>query len=241
MAQRNRETLKSCFKQGSKPNEKDFENLIDSMMNILDDGISKTTGNGLDLSPDPESDTVLSVSREQSDHEPLWKIAINEDNELEIRRCGGDEEFRAWLLKRDGTVVVGNEETLTLQHGAIRAKHREGTLYEGCIDADGKWHNITGELAGIQALEITAYAGNTGDKKQSVLIAAATCCSGRHANITQTMSHSRRFTHKIRLRWQTNKKAGTARLQAKTVWRYGNDRQIRYNITGLIRHDRTES
>jgi len=238
MAQRNRETLKSSFKQGSKPNERDFENLIDSMMNILDDGISKTNDSGLELSPVSESDTVLSVSRKQDDPTPLWKVAISQENSLEIRHCDGEAEFPALLLSADGTIALGNDDRVMLQHGAIRAKFREGMLYEGSVAADGKWRDITGELAGIQALEVAAFAGNTGDKKQAVLIAVATCCSGRHAEITQTRSYSRYFVHKIRLRWKKTKKADKAKLQVKTVWKYGNDKQIHYHITGLIRHER---
>ncbi len=234
MSLRNRELLKNSFKQGSKPGEKDFENLIDSMMNILDDGISKTNEAGLELSPNDANDTVLSISQKQELHNPLWKIALNkENNNLEIRYCENRSESPVLLLKVDGTVVWGNEDEVSLRHGTIRAKFRQGSLYNGTVPADGKWHDITGELTGMQAFEITAFAGNEDDRKQAVLIAVATCCSGRHARMVQTTSYSRCFTHKIRLRWRTSKKAGKATLQAKTMRKYNNDKQIQYNITGL--------
>ncbi len=242
MAQRNRETLKSSFKQGSKPSERDFENLIDSMMNILDDGISKTNDSGLELSPNTETDTVLSVSNGQEQHTPLWKIALNRDNDsLEIRHCGSRAEFPAMQLRTDGSIVLGSDDGVALRHGAIRAKYREGALHAGSVAADGKWHDITGELPGILALEVAALAGNAGDRKQCVLVAVATCCSGRRPRIRQTRSHSGWFTRKIRLRWRRNKKAGTARLQAKTVWKYGSEGQIRYHITGLFEELRVEN
>ena len=40
MASKNRETLKNYFKKGGFATEKEFSDLIDSSMNLIDDGIS---------------------------------------------------------------------------------------------------------------------------------------------------------------------------------------------------------
>jgi hypothetical protein len=241
MAQRNRETLKQAFKQGSKPHEKDFENLIDSMMNILDDGISKTEQRGLNLSPGTENGTVLSISQAANHLSPLWRIAISQNGDLEIRHCRDTSESPTLTLKNDGSLALGNENKITLLHGVVHSKFREGTLYKGNVPADGKWHDITDELADIQALEVVAFAGRPGDRKQSVVVAVATSCSGRHTEIGYTMSYSGYFIHKTRLRWKKIRKTDKAKLQAKTVWKYGSDKQIHYNITGLVNYDHTET
>ena len=46
----NRDSLKSVFTNGSRPNENNFGSLIDSMVNKVDDGISKNLKDGLILS-----------------------------------------------------------------------------------------------------------------------------------------------------------------------------------------------
>ena len=51
MASKNRETLKNYFKKGGFATEKEFSDLIDSSMNLIDDGISMTPRQGLKLNP----------------------------------------------------------------------------------------------------------------------------------------------------------------------------------------------
>lgn len=43
----NREALKEYFKSGKRPKENHFKNLINSTMNNIDDGISKSVKNSL--------------------------------------------------------------------------------------------------------------------------------------------------------------------------------------------------
>jgi len=51
MPRTNRNTLKEYFKRGSMPNQKHFYELIDSMVNISDDGIDKNPDDGLRFLP----------------------------------------------------------------------------------------------------------------------------------------------------------------------------------------------
>ena len=55
MPRTNRNTLKEYFKRGSMPNQKHFYELIDSMVNISDDGIDKNPDDGLRLAPSKEN------------------------------------------------------------------------------------------------------------------------------------------------------------------------------------------
>lgn len=43
MAKTNRRTLKEYFSPGKKPDSSQFADLIDSMLNIVDDGLVKTS------------------------------------------------------------------------------------------------------------------------------------------------------------------------------------------------------
>jgi hypothetical protein len=65
MSLQNRETLKSYFKKGQLPSEGNFNDLIDSLINKIDDGMSKTVDEGLMLSPIGESKKLLSLYRQK--------------------------------------------------------------------------------------------------------------------------------------------------------------------------------
>ena len=60
MALINRQTLKNYFKKGGFATEKHFNDLIDSSINSVDDGISKTSDHGLKLSPLKKDSKLLS-------------------------------------------------------------------------------------------------------------------------------------------------------------------------------------
>jgi len=239
MAQSNRQALKRLFKKGSIPKEKDFADLIDSTLNIVDDGIDKSSDKGLILFPKHETDndgeTVLSVAKAHNDPTPQWKIAITQNDDLEIRRCADGTDTPVLLLKSNGAIVLGNDNHCELLNGAFRSKSREGTLFRGCVAADGEWHDITGELSGMQVLEAVVYTEETGSNKQSVLYAIATCCAGKHGKISLTRSYSRFFSRKIRIRWKKVKSRKTIKLQVKSAWKSVSYRQIRYHITGLVK------
>ena len=51
MATKNRETLKNYFKKGGFATEKQFIDLIESSMNVIDDGISMQPKTGLKINP----------------------------------------------------------------------------------------------------------------------------------------------------------------------------------------------
>ena len=79
MPRTNRNTLKEYFKRGSMPNQKHFYELIDSMVNISDDGIDKNPDDGLRLAPSKENSPVISLFTNIQDNipEPGMDIRIN--------------------------------------------------------------------------------------------------------------------------------------------------------------------
>jgi hypothetical protein len=236
MPQRNRQTLKESFRQGKKPGEQDFENLIDSTLNILDDGFSKMPETGMGLAPLLDKGTVISVFKELADSKPQWEIAINQERNLEIRRCesDGNKFIPVLVLKPDGSIELGEESRKTILKSSLQILVREGNLYRGSVPADGYWHDITEDLDSYQALEIVAYTGIRHSGKHAILVATATVCFGAHPKIRKTSSYYGSYGHKICLRWEKSKYDFKAKLQIKTVFKYDDETKIQYHITGLI-------
>ena len=58
MGIKNRETLKNYFKKGGFATEKQFIDLIESSMNVIDDGITIKPKTGLKINPLGESSNV---------------------------------------------------------------------------------------------------------------------------------------------------------------------------------------
>lgn len=236
MSRKNRQTLKESFKQGRKPTEQDFENLIDSTMNILDDGFSKSPESGVGLAPLLEKGTVMSIFQEASDQKPKWEIAIDQKNgNLEIRRFEDIESVPLLSLCPDGSIKLGEENKQSEFNCGIQMPVREGSLYQGAVPANGVWHDITGALEGVQALEVVAVAGKRYTGKHAVLVATATICFGAKGKIAKTSSYYGVYGYKISIRWKKNKsgKNKTGVLQLKTLFKYGEDIYIHYHITSL--------
>lgn len=232
MARRNRQTLKEIFRKGKKPDEQDFGHLIDSTLNILDDGFSKNPETGMGLAPLLEKGTVLSVFKEMSDAKPQWEFAINQENSLEIRRFEETGSVPLLTLKTDGSVGITEKGKEAVFGGTVRMEAREGSLYRGKAPADGYWHDITDELDGCRVLEITAVVGKKHSGKHAVLTATATACFGHHSKIRKTDSYFGLYGNKIRIRWKKTKGGYSAKLQLKTIFKY-DDTDIHYHITSL--------
>ncbi len=161
MPKRNRQSLKASFKQGCRPSELDFENLIDSTLNLIDDGLRKEPDAGLVLAPEPGKRAVLSVCRDAGDERALWELSLDrETGTLSVGR--GARQLVT--LNMDGTVTLGHEEGAVVVDGTLHTSSRRGVFAQGDVEADGRWHDITDELEGCWALEVVAGCGrkNTG-------------------------------------------------------------------------------
>lgn len=63
MAKTNRKTLKEYFGKGKKPDHTQFVDLIDSMLNVVDDGFNKSAERGMLLSPLNDDGAVMEIRR----------------------------------------------------------------------------------------------------------------------------------------------------------------------------------
>ncbi len=228
MPKRNRQSLKASFRQGNRPSELDFENLIDSTMNLLEDGLRKEPHAGLMLAPEPGKSAVLSVCRQSSDEQALWQVSLDQDTGcLSVGLRGRPLA----VMNIDGTVTLGEYGGAVVMKGTLQAASRRGAFAQGEVPANGRWQDITEELEGCWALEVVAGCGRKNTGKHSLIVADAVHCFGARPKIRKISSHYGIRGHRIRLRWV--KRGYACVLQVRTSFNYGSDIRIRYHIARL--------
>ncbi|MEO1049703.1 MAG: hypothetical protein AAFX87_03735 [Bacteroidota bacterium] len=179
MSKHNRRTLKNLFRFGSRPSEESFEKLIDSSLNLIDDGFSKTFDDGMQISPGSESknDRLLSFYKDISDPKPEWYVGLHKEKggEKYGLSIGRKDEKKGKLhLSADGDVGVGTEDPKAKLHvngnlyvskklkvnDFMIMKGRTGAFgHTHSVPANGEWHSIIEGLMDCQAFEVVARAG----------------------------------------------------------------------------------
>lgn len=170
MSRRSRETLKAFFREGARPSEEHFADLIDSTLNINDEGFRKTPADGLRVQSLGDSHALMSFYTPKSDADRAeWSIGLGEDyKRLSMHRPGlvGAPLLTLDPLGRVGIRTASPEAELDVR-GTLRADGRRGREArdreeEGKVDrlvADGEFHALTGDLHGCQAFEVVAGVG----------------------------------------------------------------------------------
>ncbi len=236
MAKRNRITLKKFFVRGKMPTEEHFADLIDSTLNIVDEGFDKLSDKGLSLAPLDEDGHIASISRKIEDKEAKWSVTLEKSNEnLAFSQF---EEKKVFVLSQDEKVGIGTDAPEHQLHTTKTAGlyGRAGTYASGEVLADSKWHNITETLTGCYAFEVIAGCGKIQHGKYALLVATAIQCFGAHPRIRRTQSWYGSWFNKIRIRWR--KESEGMVLQIRTRYNYGPDHYISYNISLLWENNR---
>jgi len=249
MPKRNRDTLKNFFRKGALPSEDHFHDLVDSMLNMVDEGFSKSPANGLEISALGEHDTLMSFYRGSEPERPTWLLGHDrgKDRSSLLFTSPADSENKApaMTLSPEGRVGVNTETpefTLDVA-GIVRAEGRIGVNPDNrtSVPADGKWHDITGLLDGCQAFEVMAGVGKKKTGRYALMhaIALNTFNPGGFffnflnlkKRITYHQAYYRSLGDKLKLRWfGTNREYS---LQIKSNSDYGDEIRIRYHLTKL--------
>ena len=170
MSRKSRETLKSYFREGARPSEDDFADLIDSALNINDEGFRKTPPDGLRVTSLGDSHALMSFYTPKSEADRAeWSIGLGDDfKRLQMQRPGaaGGPLLTLDPLGRVGVGVATPRDELDVR-GIIladgrRGRHAQDRVIEGKADrliADGELHALTGDLHGLQAFEVVAGVG----------------------------------------------------------------------------------
>ena len=104
-------------------------------------------------------------------------------------------------------------------NGMVGMSGRVGTFQSGEIPADGRWHTIVKDLAGVQGFEILAYAGGRSGRGKYAISQAIALATYGQGSIRHVKASYGFFWRKISFRW-----VGTEndyRLEAKTAGNYG--------------------
>ncbi|WP_394749655.1 hypothetical protein [Spongiimicrobium salis] len=233
-----RNSLKAFFSAGARPKESNFASLIDSMVNKIDDGISKTPEDGLILSPQgKESDHLISFYDNIEDELAEWSIALNQsgDKGLSILTPTAKENSTtAMYFQKSGAIGIGTETPRTQLevNGTLGMNARIGTYKLGSVRADGNWHTIADELNGCVAFEVLAQVGKKNTGKYALLHAHALSTFGRsHHRIRRTQAHYGWFWNKIAIRFSG--KIKNFKLEVKTRSDYGVGHHINFYMTKL--------
>lgn len=231
MAKRNRITLKNFFKKGQRPKQEDFADLIDSMVNIVDEGFTKSIKDGMEISPVNDSDKLISFFQNIENKSPIWSISIDKENDnLAINNSKGHPIL---LLAEDGKVGVNtkNPQTELDVNGVISYKGRQGNYIQNKIPADGKWHKIISELDGCHAFEIVAGVGKQKFGKYALLHATVLSCFNSKNEIFSNQAYFQYKCNCIKLKWEGKQHSYDLMMKSKSD--YGSNIYINYSISQL--------
>lgn len=239
----NRKDLKDRFSEGRMPCEEDFCGLIDSVVNLIDDGFQKTTEDGLKISQLKDTGTLLSFYENATEGRPLWQMKIRYNNEkenstnLQFEAPAFKDNPNVLTLSSSGKVGVGvrqpqNELDV---NGVVACKGRVGWENEKLkVPADGEWHNITEQLTGCEAFEVIAGVGDQdGEGRFALTHAVAMNVFGCKPTIEKSRSYCGGRRSRIDVRWAKDTELHTFRLQLRTHCPYSEGVFVRYKLTKL--------
>jgi len=243
MALLNRQSLINYFKKGTLPTEKHFADLIESTVNIVDDGISREGENGFRVTPVGRSNRLISFYKNFKQIKPEWSINIQKEGsgDLTIQQ---EDSPPALVLKSGGNIGIGLEDPQSKLDvdGYIKSKGRIGSYLNGQVAGDGKWHNVLENLSEPVAFELVFRvdgAKGSGRYALAHVIALNTYGGkGGRGKINTTRSHYGSFFNRLRFRWTG--KLYNYSLQVKTARHYGLDPKtgeafpIRFSVSDIL-------
>lgn len=247
MTKKDRTTLKAFFRDGALPTAEHFRDLIDSGVNQIEDGYSKTPTDGLRLTSVGGSLRVLSLYESLSAQHPSWVIDHGDTASLHFRR-GVGQTAPGISFSPDGRLGVrvdAPEWALDID-GVQRVRGRIGFASDEIphVPADGRWHDVTTEMTGCQAFEVMAGVGGEPNKGRYSMLHAVAMNAYHPRNWILNWMFRRRsikaqtamygsYADRIRLRWVATSNRHHFKLQMRTNANFGKDKVIRYYLTRL--------
>jgi len=181
MTSRHRETLKNFFADGRMPTSDHFKDLIDSTLNMTDEGFRKSAENGLEISTPVGFDALLSFSRDQNPQSVVWSASYGARDQLQFN-------FGSTAATRDSPPALtldGSNQRIGINtpepkhtldvNGVIGAQGRIGRYplaRDATLPANGQWQFLTDELHGCQGFEVVAGVGGRRGRGRYALIHA---------------------------------------------------------------------
>lgn len=253
MTSRNRETLRHFFDEGRLPTKDHFGDLIDSMLNMSDEGFRKSPENGVEVSTPVGHDALISFYREQSARTALWSVSYGGDRDQLVFHHGSVAAARHLppvlaldAQERVGIGTAAPRHTLDVA-GVVASQGRIGSWRaadDTPLPADGEWHDLTGTLRGCQAFEVMAGAGHPGGGRFALMHATAMNAFNPTAGWFDFLLRKKRIRaqhawygrrcDKLELRWDgSSGRDASYRLQIRSKCDYGAGVCIRAHLTRL--------
>ena len=254
MPKRNRKTLRNYFAQGALPAETHFSDLVDSTLNMVDDGFSRTPDNGVEITLLGQK-RLMSFFGNAQVETPDWAITSNAGTR-DLNFVGLDTN------RKDSDTTRGENEVLTLTKegmvgiqvpapkypldvdGAIRMAGRTGSpgpSEKGCScqkdhtlampPADGQWHDITGDLGGCQAFEVIAGVGLPNQYKGRYALLHALALNA--FNPTGRFFNFWKFKNRIRVQSEAWYRSRGDRLKLRWLTRDETNHKYRLQIRAI--------
>lgn len=229
MGSRRRSELKNYFIKGRIPKEEDFQDLIDSSFNIIDDGLDVNDSEGLIIYT-KENDVALSIKTPNEESEAFWRINIVEESDQQVLKFRHSmNETSVLSLSSSGAVGIGVEDPLhSLDVNGMVGAHGRINYYRfGEVPADGQWHSIVENLESYSAFEVIANCGEKGSHAMTHAIALCTFGKSK-GGINQTQNFFGRSRNRIELRWDGD--YFKFNLQIRTMRPYARETNIKYHV-----------
>ena len=224
MALINRQTLKNYFQKGGFATEKHFVDLIDSSLNMIDDGISINQKHGFKLNPMGYSNRLMSYFKKATQKEPDFSVNLNQDN---IEGLSINDREGAPLLKFDQNKRIGvhtNEPRFDFDvKGVLGVDSKSGSYVVGEGEGDGNWQTVMANLDGINGFEVVAFIkGKLGSGRYAMAHAIALSTFGGRSSrnkIKNTHAYYGSFLNRLSFRWVGE--MHNYELQVRTRRHYG--------------------
>ncbi len=250
MPLRERLVLKSFFASGKRPSEGDFEDLIDSCINRIDDGFSKSADQAFQLTPAGNGSLLTFFKNTQAikSQIPSWSLTLNtEANGLSFDEIQNGKPVSRLFIKEGGNVGIGTANPsfpLEVQ-GTIGMTGAIGTYLNSSsakpLAADGEWKVLIPGLQKIRAFEVVAMAtGGDGSGKHALLHAIVLSTFGKSKSaINKTVARFGPCRDRLEIRWNgewDREKKGEQegyQLQIRTRSNFGEKGVIQYHVKNL--------
>lgn len=235
MAKRNRGTLKRFFEKGALPSADHFADLMDSTLNIRDDGFDKTPKDGLKLASINKQDALMSFYYQSFDlSEASWLLKYNEERATTLDFVSRPVSDPKTVLSLDEKARVGvrtsSPKSALDVNGTITCKAIQG-VEEKPVLANGKWYDITEELSGINSFQLTAAVGIPGTRMFAMLSCTANGINEKtpkwyHLPIGWSKRFKKQhvyyssFSDRIQIRWCKKSEESGYFLQLRTACDY---------------------
>lgn len=192
-----RETLRKFFAAGQMPTQEHFGDLIESTLNLRDEGFGKTPEHGLQVVSAPGRAALLSLFSGRDPANPVWALHHGaEGDALQWVAGPGQQRQAAAVLSllpaQDAPPTAEGAAALPLpprvginnaapRHaldvaGTLASEGRLGSFRDhvaAALPANGQAHTLIDRLSGCQAFEIMAGVGAEGTGRYALLHAVA--------------------------------------------------------------------